>query len=145
MSGFLKLKMSSFQRALLTRSIAIIPSLLIVIVNTDQDFNRALNVLQVIQLPFTIIPLLKFSNCIELMGKEKIGNFELSTLVGLSITVVFANLYHLMPSQMDDAFKTGLVFVFLLSYSFFIFFIFNSTIKVENHILEEDSSGSGSS
>lgn len=48
MSGFLKLKMGDFQRALLTRSIAIIPSLIIVFINTNEDFNGALNVLQAI-------------------------------------------------------------------------------------------------
>jgi len=70
MSGFLNLKMSNFHRALFTRTIAIIPSIMIAFINDKEDFNAYLNLLQAIQLPFAIIPLLKFSNSSAIMGED---------------------------------------------------------------------------
>lgn len=45
MSGFIKMKIGGFYRALLTRSIAIIPSIVIAFVNENEDFNKYLNLL----------------------------------------------------------------------------------------------------
>lgn len=44
MQGYLKIKMSKVKRALLTRSIAIMPSLIIVVLNDADAFNDDLNV-----------------------------------------------------------------------------------------------------
>ncbi|CAB1353886.1 unnamed protein product, partial [Coregonus sp. 'balchen'] len=65
MEGFLNLRWSRFARVLLTRSIAIFPTLLVAIFQDVQHLtgmNDFLNVLQSMQLPFALIPILTFTS-----------------------------------------------------------------------------------
>ncbi|CAJ1051732.1 natural resistance-associated macrophage protein 2-like isoform X2 [Xyrichtys novacula] len=71
MEGFLNLKWSRFARVLLTRSIAITPTLLVAIfqdVKHLTGMNDFLNVLQSMQLPFALIPILTFTSLTSLMN-----------------------------------------------------------------------------
>jgi NRAMP (natural resistance-associated macrophage protein)-like metal ion transporter len=63
MSGFLEMKMGTFKRALITRAVALVPTLVVALAfdesATSLDrLNQWLNILQSVQLPFAIIPLL---------------------------------------------------------------------------------------
>ncbi|XP_075407795.1 natural resistance-associated macrophage protein 2 isoform X2 [Tenrec ecaudatus] len=65
MEGFLNLKWSRFARVILTRSIAIIPTLLVAVFQDVEHLtgmNDFLNVLQSLQLPFALIPVLTFTS-----------------------------------------------------------------------------------
>lgn len=60
MSGFLNFKMAPWKRSCVTRTVAIVPTLIIAVVfqashKLDQ-LNQLLNILQSIMLPFAIIP-----------------------------------------------------------------------------------------
>ncbi|XP_039254784.2 natural resistance-associated macrophage protein 2-like [Styela clava] len=96
MEGFLDLKWSRFRRILLTRSIAIGPTLLLAIF-TDvyrlTGMNDLLNVLQSLQLPFALIPILHFTTSSDLMGefKNSWGWFIVGIII--SIVVVGINLF----------------------------------------------------
>ena len=70
MEGFLDLKLPIYQRVLLTRSIAIVPALLISFVNASilTSFDTYLNILQSVQLPFALVPLIKFVGSPKIMG-----------------------------------------------------------------------------
>uniref|UniRef100_A0A3P9L4A2 Solute carrier family 11 member 2 n=1 Tax=Oryzias latipes TaxID=8090 RepID=A0A3P9L4A2_ORYLA len=71
MEGFLNLRWSRFARVLLTRSIAIIPTLLVAIFQDVQHLtgmNDFLNVLQSLQLPFALIPILTFTSLTSIMN-----------------------------------------------------------------------------
>nr|XP_046240073.1 natural resistance-associated macrophage protein 2-like isoform X2 [Scatophagus argus] len=71
MEGFLNLRWSRFARVLLTRSIAITPTLLVAIfqdVNHLTGMNDFLNVLQSMQLPFALIPILTFTSLKSIMN-----------------------------------------------------------------------------
>eukprot|EP00163_Fabomonas_tropica_P032875 TRINITY_DN8424_c0_g1_i1.p1 TRINITY_DN8424_c0_g1~~TRINITY_DN8424_c0_g1_i1.p1 ORF type:complete len:419 (+),score=45.21 TRINITY_DN8424_c0_g1_i1:667-1923(+) len=70
MIGFLDLKVAPWVRTLLTRSIALIPSMTVALLFTkDLDvLNEWLNVLQSVQLPFALVPLLKFTGSAMVMG-----------------------------------------------------------------------------
>ncbi|XP_041097649.1 natural resistance-associated macrophage protein 2 isoform X2 [Polyodon spathula] len=71
MEGFLNLKWSRFARVFLTRSIAIIPTLLVAVfqdVQTLTGMNDFLNVLQSMQLPFALIPILTFTSLNSIMS-----------------------------------------------------------------------------
>jgi len=59
--GFLDIKVAPFLRSLITRSLALVPAILVVFLQNPTAVNENLNILQAIQLPFAIIPLLKFS------------------------------------------------------------------------------------
>nr|XP_033485556.1 natural resistance-associated macrophage protein 2-like [Epinephelus lanceolatus] len=72
MEGFLNLRWSRFARVLLTRSIAITPTLLVAIFQDVQHLtgmNDFLNVLQSMQLPFALIPILTFTSLPSLMNE----------------------------------------------------------------------------
>lgn len=67
MEGFLQLKIPKWQRVLLTRVIALGPALAVTIfmggdIRATDRMSAWLNVLQSLQLPFAIIPLLTFCN-----------------------------------------------------------------------------------
>ncbi|XP_019112427.1 natural resistance-associated macrophage protein 2 isoform X3 [Larimichthys crocea] len=71
MEGFLNLRWSRFARVLLTRSIAITPTLLVAIfqdVHHLTGMNDFLNVLQSMQLPFALIPILTFTSLTSIMN-----------------------------------------------------------------------------
>lgn len=78
MGGFLNLRLKKWMRALITRSFAIIPTLIVALIfDTSEDaldvLNEWLNVLQSVQIPFALIPLLCLVSKEELMGVFKIG------------------------------------------------------------------------
>ncbi|XP_041438490.1 natural resistance-associated macrophage protein 2 isoform X2 [Xenopus laevis] len=71
MEGFLNLKWSRFARVFLTRSIAITPTLLVAIFKDVEHLtgmNDFLNVLQSLQLPFALIPVLTFTSLPSVMS-----------------------------------------------------------------------------
>ncbi|KAJ6656169.1 hypothetical protein lerEdw1_004086 [Lerista edwardsae] len=71
MEGFLNLKWSRFARVVLTRSIAVTPTLLVAIfqdVERLTGMNDFLNVLMSLQLPFALIPVLTFTSLRPVMN-----------------------------------------------------------------------------
>ena len=73
MEGFIHLKLSPWLRRLITRSIAIIPTIIVVAVNGERGTEKLLLLSQVIlslQLSFAVIPLVLFTG-----NKEKMGEF----------------------------------------------------------------------
>ncbi|KAE8679905.1 Metal transporter Nramp5 [Hibiscus syriacus] len=78
MGGFLNLRLKKWLRALVTRSFAIVPTIIVAIVfNTSEasldTLNEWLNVLQSIQIPFALIPLLTLVSKEQVMGVFRIG------------------------------------------------------------------------
>ncbi|KAL5010450.1 hypothetical protein ScPMuIL_012755 [Solemya velum] len=71
MEGFLNIHWAKWKRVLLTRSIAIVPTIAVALLATDNldDMNNWLNVLQSIQLPFALLPVLHFTNSDRIMGE----------------------------------------------------------------------------
>lgn len=78
MQGFLNLKWKRWMRVLLTRSIAILPTILVATFSGIQDLtvmNDMLNVLMSLQLPFALIPILTFTSSEQIMGDFKNGRY----------------------------------------------------------------------
>lgn len=78
MGGFLNLRLKKSVRALITRSCAIIPTIVVALVFNKSEssldvLNEWLNVLQSIQIPFALIPLLTLVSKEQVMGVFKIG------------------------------------------------------------------------
>ncbi|XP_023197140.1 natural resistance-associated macrophage protein 2-like isoform X1 [Xiphophorus maculatus] len=96
MEGFLNLRWSRFARVLLTRSLAITPTLLVAIFKDVQHLtgmNDFLNVLQSMQLPFALIPILTFTSMPSLMNDFANG-LTFKIMGGLVILCVCAiNMY----------------------------------------------------
>ncbi|KAM9785807.1 natural resistance-associated macrophage protein 2-like [Neosynchiropus ocellatus] len=88
MEGFLNLRWSRFARVLLTRSLAITPTLLVAIFQDVQHLtgmNDFLNVLQSMQLPFALIPILTFTSLPALMNEFANG---LLTKIGGGVVIM---------------------------------------------------------
>jgi manganese transport protein len=72
MEGFIHLKVSPWLRRLITRSLAIIPTIIVVAVNGEQGTEKLLILSQVIlslQLSFAVVPLVLFTNSRRHMGE----------------------------------------------------------------------------
>lgn len=71
MEGFLDLKIKQWVRAILTRGMAIVPSLIVALIAGDKGADDLIILSQAvlsILLPFALIPLVKFTNCSTKMG-----------------------------------------------------------------------------
>lgn len=78
MGGFLDLRLKKWIRAMITRSCAIVPTLIVALIfdsseDTMDVLNELLNVLQSVQIPFALIPLLCLVAKEDLMGVFAIG------------------------------------------------------------------------
>ncbi|XP_028787784.1 metal transporter Nramp5-like [Neltuma alba] len=99
MQGFLDLKMKKWIRNLVTRSIAITPSLIVSIIGGSSGAGRLIIIASMIlsfELPFALIPLLKFSSSSTKMGphKNSIIIIVMSWILGTGIIGI--NVYYLI-------------------------------------------------
>ncbi|HEV7782196.1 MAG TPA: Nramp family divalent metal transporter [Chitinophagaceae bacterium] len=99
MEGYLKLRIAPWIRRLMTRLIAIIPAVIVILINGEENIDSLLILSQVIlslQLGFAIIPLIHFTSDKKTMGKFVIKPFVIflasliaAVLVYLNISMVF--------------------------------------------------------
>ena len=90
MQGFLKLRLAPWKRRLITRSLAIIPAVTIILLSGDTSLGKLLISSQVIlsiQLPLAILPLIFLTNRKSIMGEYKNhpGTVVLASVIGLLI------------------------------------------------------------
>ncbi len=93
MEGYLHLRINPWMRRLLTRLIAIIPAVLVILINGEKNIDSLLVLSQVIlslQLGFAIIPLIHFT-----ADKKTMGKFAIKPLVIAVATLVTAILVYL--------------------------------------------------
>ncbi|KAA8531626.1 hypothetical protein F0562_006657 [Nyssa sinensis] len=140
MGGFLNLRLKKWLRALITRSCAIIPTMIVALVfDTSEEtldvMNEWLNVLQSIQIPFALIPLLYLVSKEEVMGIFKIGPVikVISWLV--AALVIAINGYLLLQFFSSEA--SGLLFgsvisAFTVVYVAFIMYLVSRGITFSN-------------
>jgi len=97
MEGFLNLTWPRWQRVLVTRCLAILPTIFISVFNGIDDLtslNDGLNVLMSLQLPFALIPIITFTASPMVMTKEFKSNVSTQILtVLLTILVIGINLF----------------------------------------------------
>ncbi|XP_054820004.1 metal transporter Nramp5-like [Prosopis cineraria] len=98
MQGFLDLKMKKWIRNLVTRTIAITPSLIVSLIGGSSGAGRLIVIASMIlsfELPFALIPLLKFSSSSTKMGphKNSIIIIIISWILGAGIIGI--NVYYL--------------------------------------------------
>lgn len=97
MEGYLKLRINPWVRRLLTRLIAIIPAVLVILINGEKNIDRLLVFSQVIlslQLGFAIIPLILFTS-----NKKTMGTFAIKPLTIFVASVITAILVYLNISM----------------------------------------------
>jgi manganese transport protein len=80
MEGFLEIRLPQWKRRLLTRSLALVPALLTVLLLGDRATGQLLILSQVVlslQLPFAVLPLVWFCSRRKLMGNLRAPNWLL--------------------------------------------------------------------
>ncbi len=130
MEGYLQLRINPWARRLITRLLAIVPALLVILIYGDDKVDALLVLSQVIlslQLGFAIIPLIHFVS-----DRSKMGNFTINTFTKIMAWLIAAVLVTLnlkmLLNEATDAFVTagffaksmiiaaGFLFVALLVY-----------------------------
>ena len=130
MEGYLSLRVNPWIRRLITRLLAIIPALIVIVIYGEKNVDALLVFSQVIlslQLGFAIIPLIHFVS-----DKKTMGNFAINTLTKIAAWIIAAVLVFLnlkmitneaSPTFLADALLpkiiltiVGLLFLALLIY-----------------------------
>ena len=134
MEGYLRLRITPWVRRLLTRLIAIIPAVIVILINGEENIDSLLVLSQVIlslQLGFAIIPLIHFTS-----DKKTMGHFVIKPIIILIACLIAAILVYLnirmVVSQVTEFFigsgnlfwkiiivLSGLLFISLLVVAIF--------------------------
>ncbi|OAY79567.1 Metal transporter Nramp6 [Ananas comosus] len=94
MGGFLNLRLKKWVRSLITRSFAIVPTIIVALFFDRSDsaldtLNEWLNVLQSVQIPFALVPLLTLVSKEQVMGVFKIGtNTQIVTWMVAALLII---------------------------------------------------------
>ncbi|KAL4379651.1 hypothetical protein GQ457_02G015040 [Hibiscus cannabinus] len=131
MGGFLNLRLKKWLRAVITRSFAIIPTIIVALIfdaseSALDELNEWLNVLQSIQIPFALIPLLCLVSKEQVMGSFKIGSVLKTVAWFVAILVMLINGYLLLDffsSEVTGVIFTSIVFAFTGGYVVFIIYL----------------------
>ena len=98
MQGFMRLQIRPWQRVLLTRSIAIIPTMIFATIFSKDnrlldEVNLWLNIVQSLQLPFALVPVLVYTSKESVMGRFRNGK-RMIWFTGLfGVMVIVINIY----------------------------------------------------
>jgi len=134
MEGYLRLRITPWVRRLLTRLIAIIPAVIVILINGEENIDSLLVLSQVIlslQLGFAIIPLIHFTS-----DKKTMGHFVIKPIIIFIACLIAAILVYLnirmVVSQVTEFFSdpgnlfwkiiivlSGLLFISLLVIAIF--------------------------
>lgn len=129
MEGFLEIKLPIYQRILITRSIAIIPAISVTFMNESAmtNMDTYLNILQSVQLPFALVPLIKFVSSPEIMNSFAISRVQviISTTLGLMLfSMNFVTIF--IDSSLD---KWWQFFIIGLVGVFYVMFLANAVME----------------
>jgi manganese transport protein len=101
MEGFMHWRIQPWLRRLITRSLAIIPAVLVIGIRGDSSVNDLLTLSQVVlalQLPFAMLPLLHFTSSRQRMGRWKNGWFLLLAGWGSALLITVMDVWGLPDS-----------------------------------------------
>jgi manganese transport protein len=107
MEGFMNWRIKPWVRRLITRTLAILPAVIIIGVRGDSSVTDLLTLSQVVlalQLPFAMFPLLHFTSSSKRMGKWRIGWFLLATGWASAILITAMDVYGL-PVSLKTAWR----------------------------------------
>lgn len=109
MEGYLSLRINPILRRLITRLVAIVPALIVIIIYGEENVDALLILSQVIlslQLGFAIIPLIHFVS-----DKKTMGKFAIKPLTKIAAWIIASVLVYLnlkmLVNEMGTVFSTG--------------------------------------
>jgi manganese transport protein len=107
MEGFMHWRIAPWLRRLITRTLAIVPAVIIIGLRGDSSVTDLLTLSQVVlalQLPFAMFPLLQFTTSRMRMGAWKLGWFLLVAGWGSALLITAMDLYGL-PESLKSAWQ----------------------------------------
>merc|ERR1740139_1596245 len=102
MNGYCPLKINKTLRVILTRTIALVPCLLIVGYVNLGSANYILNTIQAIQLPFVLIPLARYIQEKEIMKEMVFGGFKFWLIISTAVLLVGLNVWTVMSPFLEE-------------------------------------------
>jgi manganese transport protein len=111
MEGYLSLRINPLLRRLITRLVAIIPALIVILIYGEENVDALLILSQVIlslQLGFAIIPLIQFVSNRKKMGKFAINPITKMAAWTIASVLVFLNL-KMLVNEMSAVFTDGML------------------------------------
>uniref|UniRef100_A0A0E0Q1K6 Glycosyl hydrolase family 31 C-terminal domain-containing protein n=1 Tax=Oryza rufipogon TaxID=4529 RepID=A0A0E0Q1K6_ORYRU len=154
MQGFLDLRMTPWIRNLLTRSLAILPSLIVSIIGGSSAAGQLIIIASMIlsfELPFALVPLLKFTSSRTKMGQHTNSKAISVITWGIGSFIVVINTYFLITSFVKLLLHNGLstvsqvfsgIFGFLgmlIYMAAILYLVFRKNRKATLPLLEGDS------
>ena len=138
MEGFLNLSWVRWKRVLLTRSLAIMPTLAVALsMSSIMDLtgmNDFLNALMSLMLPFALLPLIILSASEKVMGPFRTGNVSQTVLMLLSATLIGINVTYIgifVTESLPQTWWTYLLLsFFVLYYACFIVYLIGCLLVV---------------
>ncbi|KAF5736197.1 putative natural resistance-associated macrophage protein [Tripterygium wilfordii] len=120
MGGFLDLRLKKWLRALITRSCAILPTIVVALMFDSSEgtldvVNEWLNVLQSAQIPFALIPLLCLVSKEQVMGTFRIGPILKMVAWFVASLVIVINGYLLVDFFSSEV--SGTIFTTVMAYN----------------------------
>lgn len=138
MEGFLNLRLSPWKRVAVTRCVALVPALVVAMLSQEhpEDSDRMdefLNVLQSIQLPFALLPVLVFTSSSQIMGS--FANGWATIVVGwlLGAIVCAINLYLIavnLEGMALGAFELCMLFAAGMAYFCFLGYLVKGDVML---------------
>ena len=110
MEGFLKLRISPLKRRLLTRSLAVVPAVAVLFQAGDAGMLQLLVLSQVVlslQLPFAIVPLIRFTSERRIMGAFTSPLWLRCLAVGSALVIIALNGWLVMQALAPDDAGSG--------------------------------------
>lgn len=111
MQGFLDLRMTPWLRNLLTRSLAILPSLIVSVIGGSSAAGELIIIASMIlsfELPFALVPLLKFTSSKTKMGQHTNSRCISVLTWAIGSFIVVINTYFLITSFVKLLLHSGL-------------------------------------
>lgn len=127
MEGFTKINLKRWMRIIITRSISIVPCVIVTMstYNMLDSLNFWCNIVQSIQIPFALFPILHFTSSKRIMGSFRNNMLLKITCYAISLIVLAVNLFFFINLIIDNKKVWSYVFgtlivVYLLVVSFFL-------------------------
>jgi natural resistance-associated macrophage protein len=142
MAGFLDWHVPIFVRTMITRSIALGPAIAVAVWTAESPglgdkVNSFLNILQSVQLPFALLPVLHFCSDRRVMGNRFVLKHRFQVLCWvMALIVITINIYLVVQSVIGQpAWVWAITFVFFILYFALQFVIIRSDlVKLWNKV-----------
>jgi natural resistance-associated macrophage protein 2 len=105
MQGFLNIQVSPWIRTFITRAVAIVPTIIVALLFTSDldELDQFLNILQSIQLPFALFPLLTLCSSKSVLGDYSLGKKAKAVFWLAVLAIVGINIYLIIDQVKENA------------------------------------------